>query len=69
MLLVNKCQSHSAIDKLKSVEIGRNSMFSGILLQIFEEKKKKRKKISFFSDFRHNKNACFSFLGSEDFHY
>lgn len=46
MLLVNKYQSHSAIDKLKSIEEGRNSMFSGILLQIFEEKK--RKNLDFF---------------------
>lgn len=52
---LSEIQSHSAIDKLKSIEIRRNSMFSGILLQIFEEKKKKRKKLRFFSDFRQQK--------------
>ena len=37
-------QIHPAIDKLKSIEIRRNTMFSGTLLQVIEEKKRREKK-------------------------
>lgn len=66
-----KMQTHPAIDKLKSIEIRRNTMFSGTLLQVIEEKKRREKEKGkkIFLDFRHNENAWFGFLGSEDFHH
>ena len=52
-------QTHPAIDKLKSIEIRRNTMFSGTLLQVIEEKKRREKEKGkkIFLDFRHNENA------------
>ena len=52
------------IDKLKSIEIGRNIMFPTTLLQIIKEKK-----ALIFSDFSHSENAWFGFLGRENFHH